>query len=245
MAKALLFLRATGDRDSLSARLQQAIDSSFADQDHVSVRLMRHLEPDPLTNPESCHPCPDMVMEVLVAPGQPFKAALPAIRQAIDGGNIDYGQSLALLMHSRNFVTCTPQAINIHYLMVRREDFSPADYHDYYSHYHSRFGICMQGIEGYSQNYIDQPGSKQLCRELGLKYREVTSISEMNISSMETLLNSPSMEELPGPTTEDELRFVNRELSVMYSSQVCHVHGDPAGALETSYTQYYEGPELA
>ena len=67
----------------------------------------------------------------------------------------------------------------------------------------------------------------------------------MNTSSLETLLNSPSMGELPEPTTEDELRFVNREQSVMYSSEVCHVHGDPANSLSPAYPQYYDGPELA
>lgn len=245
MAKALLFLRAAGDRDDMTGALQRAIEVSFRDLEQVSVRLMRHLEPDPLSNPQSGHPCPDLVVEVLAPPGRPFGTALPALRQVIDAGAVDGARSLGLLMHSRYFVPCPPQPVNIHYLMLRRSDHAPADYHDYYSHYHSRFGVRMQGIEGYSQNTIDQPGSKQLCAGLGLQYREVTSISEMNAASIEALLSSPSMAELPGPTTEDELRFVDREQSVMYSSQVCHVHGDPAGALATAYPQYYDGPELA
>jgi hypothetical protein len=245
MAKALLFLQADGAPDTLASHLQQGIDSCFTGMEHVAARLMRHLQPDPLSNPQSRHPCPDLVLEVLTASGQPFSSTLPALREALAAGNIAGERSLGLLMHSRNFVSCTPQPINIHYLMVRRNDLCPADYNDYYSHYHSRFGIRMQGIEGYSQHYIDQSGSKQLCQELGLHYREVTSVSEMNTCSMETLLNSPSMVELPGPTTEDELRFVDRDLSVMYSSQVCHVHGDPAVALATPHTQYYDGPELA
>lgn len=245
MAKALLFLQADGAPDTLAADLQQGIDSCFTGMEQVSVRLMRHLQPDLLSNPQSPHPCPELVVEVLTASGQPFSSALPALQQALQGSSINGEHSLGLLMHSRNFVPCTPQPVNIHYLMVRRSDLYPADYYDYYSHYHSRFGIRMQGIEGYSQNYIDQPGSKQLCQQLGLNYREVTSISEMNTAAMAALLNSPSMAELPGPTTEDEMRFVDRDLSVMYSSQVCHVHGDPAVALATPHPQYYDGPELA
>ncbi len=245
MAKALLFLKAGVATAELEAELRASFKENFSVLDppllnNVTVRLMRSPEFDPLYNTESPHVHPDLVIEVLTAPGLVFSAVEEALVNSLDVAGIDCEQSLALLMHQRVYLPHAPQPVNFHYLMLRREDLSPADYCDYYSHYHCRFGIHCPGIEGYSQNYIDQTGSQQLCRTLAMAYREVTSISEMNTPSLEVFFGSPAMMELAEPTTMDEQRFVNREQSVMFTSEVFFELGDMATIHQAIYPQHYD-----
>ncbi len=72
----------------------------------------------------------------------------------------------------------------------------------------------------------------------------VTSISEMNTTSLEAFFASPAMMELAEPTTIDELRFVNREESVMYTSDVFFQLGDLDNIQQAVFAQHYDEPLL-
>lgn len=240
MAKALIWLKAAGDASGLVDRLQLALVQQFEGLDHVTVRLMRAPEFDPLYNSDSPHAHPDVTIELLTAPGLSLASVQTPLLQSLTGLGIDRAGSLALVMHQRVYLPHEPQPTNIHYLMLRREDLSNADYCDYYSHYHCYFGLHCPGIVGYSQNYVDQVASENLCQLLGMAYREVTSISEMNTSSLEAFLSSPAIAELAEPTRIDEEHFVNRTQSVMFASEVCFELGDLGSIHQPVHAQYYD-----
>ena len=220
MAKILLFLRAAADAET--ELLNSLCDAAGNMQSHpgLALRIMHRLEDDPLANRKPPHHPADVIVEIKAEPGQPLKFTHAALAALLHDARVDRKQSLALTMHERLFRPSRHQAICYHYLMLRRPDFSTADYCDYYVNHHSHFGMITPGIEGYSQNYIDQEGSQQLAAALGVSYREVTSISEMQIASMEKFLASPAMAEIGPEASEDEQRFVDRDQSVMFSSRV-------------------------
>jgi hypothetical protein len=225
MAKALLFLKAShGNASVLLSAVQSLAEAAYAAVQHCrsTLQVMASLDEDPLCNRPRPDHLADVTVEIKTQPGQPLAPALAVwdnlASQLVDC--LDAGQSLALVMREQCWLPSTPQPIYYHYLMVRRADFSPADYSDYYLHYHKRFGLITPAIEGYSQNMIDQPSSKNLCQKSGLGFYEVSSISEMRMRDMDTFISSPAMVEIGPGAREDESRFVDRAASVMFCSSV-------------------------
>lgn len=239
MAKSLLFLRVTEGRcgevlESLAA-VAPEIFSRYPDR-HATIRVMATLIEDPLANRKAPDHAADITIELKTSPGLPLSDLATAWSKVLDNKFIDRSNSLALLMHERQFRPSPPQPICYHYLMIRQDGFKPADYHDYYVNYHSHFGMITPGIEGYSQNYIDQNGSRELALALGLGYREVSSISEMHIANMEEFMSSPAMAEIGPDAAADEARFVNQGASIMFSSSVELSLGDPLAVLQSAFT---------
>jgi hypothetical protein len=231
MAKALLFLKAAnGSAPVLLTAVRSLAETAYAAiQDCGStLQVMASLEEDPLCNRPRPNHFADVTIEIKTQPGQPLAPALADWDNLAGqlGECLDAEQSLALVMHEHCWRLSAPQPIYYHYLMVRRADFSPADYSDYYLHYHKRFGMITPGIEAYSQNMIDQPSSKKLCQKSGLGFYEVTSISEMQMRDIDTFLSSPAMAEIGPDAGEDEAQFVDRAASVMFCSSIVLSLGD-------------------
>jgi hypothetical protein len=224
MAKSLLLLQA--GRDGAEALLAES--DALCRQLHAqapsaacTVRLLRPLADDPLYNgADGAHPAA-VVVEIRTRPGLPLSAALDPLPRLLRACSaLAPETSLALAMSERVFRPCAPQPLVYHYLMRRREDFSGADYIDYYGHYHSHFGMITPGIEGYRQNLVDPEHSRRLAGETGLGWREVTSVSEMELSTMDHFLNSAAIAEVGPQAALDESRFVDRAASVMFTSRV-------------------------
>ena len=106
-----------------------------------------------------------------------------------------------------------------HYLMVRRQDFSQADYLDYYVHSHSRFGVATP-LADYYQNYIDARAGARLAEVLGLNPLVADSISELRFLRLEDYLSSDVIAEIGPAASVDEERFVDRAASQSFTMEV-------------------------
>jgi hypothetical protein len=233
----LLLLLESGQAAELEELLCTRLQKQFAGVGQVAVQLMRAVQGDVFYRPDSPFPRPQLVLDFVTSPGCPLTTYLAELKVLLAG--LPYSESsLALVMRERVYIDCGPQAFHYHYLMLRREDFSTADYMDYYSNFHCRFGFHTPAIEGYSQNDIDLVASAEIASELGLGFREVTSLSELKMPSIEGFLASPAMAELGGPAEEDELRFVDRDSSISFSSEVVFRLGDSEAVREAVFEQF-------
>jgi hypothetical protein len=239
MAKALLFLKASeGHASGLVSAVQSLAETAYsATQHYVStLQVMVSLEQDPLCNRPRPNHLADVTVEIKTQSGQPLAPVLAVWDNLTGqlGECLDAEQSLALVMCEHCWRPSAPQPIYYHYLMVRRSDFSLADYSDYYLAQHKRFGMITPGIESYCQNMIDQPASKKLSEQSRLGFYEVTSISEMQMRDIDTFISSPAMAEIGPEAGEDEERFVDRAASVMFCSSIVLSLGDQSTIKERS-----------
>ncbi len=227
MAKALFFLIAReGGVGQLKSMLTESLVEQFTGQSHVTVQLMQELPNDVFYNEASPYRRPQLILEVIASPGKPMAELHDVLTKVLDQASIDRSESLVLLMQERKFIPSSPQKIYYHYLMIKRQGFSMADYLDYYTNLHFRFGMHTPAIEGYSQNYVDQASSEGLASLLGLSCREVTSISEMKMPSLMDFLGDPGILAVAEPAAIDEAYFVDRNHSVMFCSEVIFQMGD-------------------
>ena len=241
MAKALFFLIAEGgDVDALQATLIARLEAQFAGQPHATVQLMRQPETDFFYNPESPHPCPNLVLEVITSPGKPMGTLQDMLQQVLDGVSLDPA-SMVLLMQARTYIPGPPQPFYYYYLMNKRADFTTADYNDYYSKYHCRMAFNTPGVGAYWQNYIDQAGSEALALSLGLGCREVTSISELALPDVMKFVSAPELMDIADPAAADEERFVDRADSVAFTSEVVLRIGDFEQIDEAIFEQHFPG----
>lgn len=221
MAKLLLMLDPSDAKPAeLEATLLGQLRPHCAGRSGAAVQLMRAADPDPLFNPKSKHPRPALVLELIVPPGELLSSKVDELlAPALEGLSLS-ASSLALMMYEHAFIPCGPQAFHHHFLMVKKPEFSDADYLDYYVHRHSRMGPKTPGIAGYSQNYIDPSGSKSIAALLGLQTRPVNSISELKLASVESFLTHPDLPATGAEAIADEKRFVDRRNSVAFTSEV-------------------------
>lgn len=225
MAKALFLLKAHENRDQ--ALLESAKDFTktlFKDLDPTkyTLRVLSSLQDDPLLNRKRPDHPADVTIEIKARPGLPLSTVLDSWKdpghRVLDGLNSE--KSMALVMHERCWRNLPPQPFCYHYLMVRRKGFSSADYCDYYLNSHSRFGLATPGIDRYSQNLVDPESSVMLCEKAGLAYIEVDSISELQMSDINTFMSAVAATTVGLDAAQDEARFVDRDSSVMYCSSV-------------------------
>jgi hypothetical protein len=239
MSKALLFLiAAEGKRDALQSAITAGVEQHLGDQPNITVQLMREPEMDFFYNPEAPYPRPHLVLEVITAPGKPMSSVHGALQQIMAAAPVD-NASFLLLMQERKYIPGPPEPIYYHYLMVKREGFATSDYIDYYSNFHSRMGLNTPGLGAYSQNYVDQAGSEELGQLLGLESKAISSISEMKIPDVIAFVSSPELVELAGPAGLDEERFVDRENSVSFMSEVIFSIGDFEKIDEPVFDQHF------
>jgi hypothetical protein len=241
VAKLLLLLQSKNVEaleEQLSERLTVQLSTEFAAEGHTTVQLMRAVDNDVFYDSSSPFQRPQLIAEIITAPGLPIVNHAAHIQTLLEGLSCE-ASSLVFLMQERVYIDCAPQPIHYHYLMLKRPEFCVADYNDYYSNFHSRMGLHTPAITGYSQNYIDQSASTALASKLGLSCREVTSISELKMPSLEGFLASPAMADLGQPAAEDEARFVDRQNSVAFCSKVVLRLGDFSTIREAVHPQYF------
>lgn len=234
MAKALLFLKAAdNEASSLLGKVQSMAEKAYtAIEDCAStLQVMGSLEDDLLLNRSHPDHVADVTVQIKTRPGQPLAPALVVWEGLADqlGDCLKLERSMALVMREQRWMPLSPSSnpIYYHYLMVRREDFSPADFEDYYIHCHHRFGLITPAVDGYSQNMIDQASSSVLSRQLGLGgFYEVSGISELHIPDMNAFIGSAALQKIGPAAEEDEARFADRDASISYCSSVTLSLGD-------------------
>lgn len=152
-----------------------------------------------------------VILELAFPVGDPMKrvqddlvAALAPLLELADREH-----SHVVTGYHRTFQEAGPRPVRYHYLMYRREDFSRADYLDYYVHSHYRFGLATP-LADYFQNYLDQSGGRELAALLGVNALEADNISELRFDSVEEYLASDVIREVGPAASEDEERFVDR-----------------------------------
>ena len=239
MAKLLLLLQ-TDDPDALQTALCARVEAVFGASPPVTLQLMREAPGDVFYDPQSPHPRPQLVLELVAAPGSALVDHAGQLAELLRDAPVR-AESMALVMQERIFIDCDPQPVHFHYLMLKKPQMSVADYNDYYVNYHSRFGLHTPGIAGYRQNYVDHAASQAMARQLGLSCREVTSISELIMPSLQAFLASPAMAELGEPAAQDEARFMDRHNSVSFCSEVVLRLGDVQAVREAVFEQYFDG----
>lgn len=237
MAKVLVFLDSAAPAALIEA-LRPALQKHFAARAHTCVQLMQahpndvfFVAPDGYTRPQA-------VVEVSVSPGTILADCYASMAAALRGLPM-LSSSLVFVVQERRFIDCAPQPVHYHYLMVKRADFTVADYNDYYSNYHCRMGLHTPAIAGYSQNYVDLDASQALAQQLGLGCREVTSISELKMPSLEALAAAPGLAAIAAPAAADEARFVDRERSVSFASEVVLRIGDFTTLADAAFEQHF------
>ena len=239
MAKALLMLTATeGNRAALQQALADSLEAVFAERDQLTVQLMKAPDTDFFYDPQSPYARPELVVEVITAPGKPLSTLHQELVAVMAGLPIK-AESQAFVMLERKYIVCQPQQYYYHYLMLKRPEFSAADYRDYYSNFHANMGRHTVGIAGYSQNDIDPPASAELANLLGLSTRDVTSISELKMPDPEAFISNPETMAVAEPAAIDEERFLDRANSVSFTSQVILRLGDFERIQEPVFPQHF------
>ncbi|NND68359.1 MAG: hypothetical protein HKN19_12300, partial [Halioglobus sp.] len=211
MAKLLLLLH--GAVDDLLAPLERDLAAEFAAAEDVAVQLLREPAADPFFDPAAPLPRPQVVVDLRVRAGRALADCYDALGRLLQGLPVSAG-SLALVMHTREYIPAPPQPVHYHLLMFRRSGTSHADYLDYYTRFHARMGFNTPGIAGYVQNYVDAEASEALAVKLGLATVLPDSISELTFESTEALLPQLAAAEVAKAAPVDEARFIDRSRSL-------------------------------
>jgi hypothetical protein len=132
---------------------------------------------------------------------------------------VDRSLSHVVLGYSRTFQEAGVKPVRYHYLMYRRDDYSRADYLDYYVHSHYQFGLASP-LADYYQNYLDLEGGRELAQLFGLNSIEADNISELRFDSVEDYLYSDIIRKIGPAASADEELFVNRKLCQSFSMDV-------------------------
>lgn len=125
--------------------------------------------------------------------------------------------SVAQVGVKKIFKPCEPMAIRYQYCMVRRGDFTPDAYLRYYEEEHSKFGLKMEGVQGYTQIHLDPEATARASELSGLCFRPFSSVSILNLASVEELIEAGRSNSASG-FAEDEEKFVDRAQSIMWIS---------------------------
>lgn len=239
MAKLLLLLQ--GAAEEILAPLERAVGPEFAADEDFAVQLLREPDADPFLDPAAPLPRPQVILDVRVRAGRPLADCYDALGRLLQGLPVAAG-SLALVMHTREYIPAPPQPVHYHLLMFRKGGTSHADYLDYYSRFHARMGFNTPGIAGYVQNYIDADASEALARRLGLATVLPDSISELTFESAAALLPQLAAAEVAQAAPVDEARFIDRSRSVAFTSEVVLRVGDFEGIHDAVFEQHFPAP---
>lgn len=224
MAKQLFYLHAlTGRAPQLMDTALAIVASSFFERYPLHAAVMTPRLNDPLAIPARSPFLVglDVVLEV-VAPGgvslESCERGLSALLSPLIA-LVDRESSRVASGYHRCFQESGRKPLRYHYLMVRRQDFSQADYLDYYVHSHSRFGVATP-LADYYQNYIDARAGARLAEVLGLNPLVADSISELRFLRLEDYLSSDVIAEIGPAASVDEERFVDRAASQSFTMEV-------------------------
>lgn len=163
----------------------------------------------------------DLVVEITFPFGQPIKRLQPELyaAMALILDTTDRSESCLVLGYHRTFQESGEKLLRYHYLMFRGEDYSRADYLDYYIHSHYRFGVATP-LADYYQNYLDQEGGRELAVLFGVNALDADNISELRFECLEDYLFSDVIGEIAPEAAADEELFVNRDRCQSFSMDV-------------------------
>ncbi len=128
--------------------------------------------------------------------------------------------STALVGEDRAFVECARAPVRYQYLMRRNAEYDHAAYTTRYRDVHSQFGVRTPGILGYVQFYVDPSASRQLSVASGFGVCGVDSVSELHLPSIEEFIAAVVQDDAGAAAQADERHFVDRSLSVYFTSSV-------------------------
>lgn len=216
MAKIVLYLKNTADDKILEA---SRIEGMLEKQREVAWAFLMPMPNDPMaTIGHKLYHNIDFAVVISVSKGQtllPKMTGLAALfRELLK--NSDAQCSHVYVAYHHCFKGGSVKPLHYHYLMVKRDDFSRTDYLDYYVNRHATFGLETPHID-YYQTYIDEQASNSFASEFGIQAVQAINVSEMHIEDLPQFLNSGVFEDLGPKAIEDEMRFVDRENSVMFT----------------------------
>ena len=224
MAKQFFYLHALTGHAPQLLDVALALTSSVVLENHsLHAAVMIPRDKDPLAAPadSSFLAGLDVVLEIVAPAGVSLRACQRELSPLLSPllALVDRERSRVACGYHRCFQESGQKPLRYHYLMVRRHDFSQADYLDYYVHSHSRFGVATP-LADYYQNYIDAQAGVRLAEALGLKPVIADSISELRFLRLEDYLSSDVIAEIGPAASVDEERFVDRVASQSFTMDV-------------------------
>jgi hypothetical protein len=224
MAKIILYLYARpGQAQALTQQAMSLASRAPFQSDRLALAVMTPRPGDVLAVPPDSEFLQglDAVLEISASPGEALRQLLPELQRALAPvlALVDRGQCRLASGYSRAFQTFGYNRVRYHYLMVRRADFSHADYLDYYVHSHSRFGLAS-ALADYYQNYLDHEAGEDMARLFGFNPVEADSISELRFDRVEDYLYSDPIRQIGPQASADEELFVDRLRSQSFSMDV-------------------------
>jgi hypothetical protein len=224
MAKIILYLYAQPGQAQEVIRVAMSLAAhELFQSDGLSLTVMKPRQGDVLAVPPGSQFLRglDAVLEISASPGQALRQLLPELQRALAPvlALVDPGQCQLVTGYSRTFQAFGYNRVRYHYLMVRRADFSYADYLDYYVHSHSQFGLASP-LADYYQNYLDHEAGQDMARLFGFNAVEADSISELRFDRVEDYLYSDTIRQIGPQASADEELFVDRLRSQSFSMDV-------------------------
>jgi len=144
----------------------------------------------------------------LVARAGCREALLEALGAVAEGWSAQQGLA-ATVLAARSYQYC----------MRRLPGWSHADSIVRYAEGHSPLGVRTQGKAGYTQFHVDPEATARASVAAGFGVREVDSVAELQLESLEAFLAAGRANAELG-AAEDEEQFVDRAASVMWVSDV-------------------------
>ena len=133
------------------------------------------------------------------------------------GAWIDPALSVAQVGSKQIFRSCEPTPVRYQYCMKRRDDLTTEAYLRHYAEVHSKFGLMMEGIEGYTQIHLEPEATARVMDLSGLTFRHFSSVSVLHLASVAEFLEGARANSASG-FAEDEEKFVDRAQSLMWVS---------------------------
>lgn len=224
MAKVVLYLHARHDqRDALIESAKKLASHLFFRKNLLHLAVMTPRSSDLLAVPPDSEFLMhlDLVLEIVFPVGCALKKLQSELHEALSSvlDLTDTEHSHVVLGYHRAFQESGPKPVRYHYLMVRRADYSRADYLDYYVHSHYQFGLATP-LADYYQNYLDHKGGRELVELFGINAMAADNISELRFDNVEDYLSSDVVREIAPAAEADEKLFVNRAVCQSFTMDV-------------------------
>lgn len=224
MAKLVFYLSvAEQNRDSAIATAASFSSSAFSQQHTLCCALLQPRTADILAIP------PDsaflqrinLVFEVEAPAGEPIASWENELKKEMGPllALVEPGSSYLVVCHTRMFQASGPKLQRYHYFMVRKKGYSRADYLDYYSNSHYRFGVATP-LADYYQNYIDEQATTAAAGLFGFQPVAADNFSELRFDDINAYLHSAVTQEVGPAAGADEALFVDRKKCQSFSMDV-------------------------
>jgi hypothetical protein len=223
VSRILLYLHAASDPGALRAGARGLAELPQVLDGRLAVALMTPQQRDPLAVPADSEflAAIDLVVELAAVAGEPLARQAESLGESLQAVLVlaDRDRSHVYHDYQRCFQASGPKPFRYHYLMRRRADFSRADYFDYYTHHHYRFGVATP-LADYYQGYADPEGTAAWAERLGVRAIPADNLSELRFDDVAAYLGSDVIAEVGPAAAADEEGFVDRASSVSFSMRV-------------------------